>query len=44
MICESGVQAGDNSWSAISMHITFEVVGLNESTKRLSIDRDEKMD
>jgi len=26
------------------MHIIFEVMGLNESTKRLSVDREEKMD
>lgn len=44
MICESGVQAGDNGWSAISMHIVFKVMELNESTKRLSVDREEKMD
>lgn len=44
MIRESGVQAGDNSCSAISMHIIFKVMELNESTKRLSVDREEKMD
>ena len=44
MICESGVQAGDNGWSAINMLIVFKVMELNESTKRLSVDREEKMD
>lgn len=38
---ESGVQAGDNRSSAISIYI--RVMWLDDSTKRLSIDREEKM-